>query len=42
MKDPIVAGLNDTEASRAAVTWVMARAAELKLPVVLLHAVDDR
>ncbi|WP_120522125.1 universal stress protein [Arthrobacter celericrescens] len=42
MKNPIVVGVNDTEASLAAVAWAMRRAAALKLPVVLVHALDDR
>lgn len=42
MKEPIVVGVNDSGANEAAVTWAMHRAAALKLPVVLVHAVDDR
>ena len=42
MKNPIVVGVNDTEASQAAVSWAMRRAAVLQLPVILIHAVDDR
>ncbi|WP_284981700.1 universal stress protein [Arthrobacter sp. efr-133-TYG-118] len=42
MKEPIVVGINDSGANEAAVTWAMHRAAALKLPVVLVHAVDDR
>jgi len=42
MKNPIVVGVNDSEASQAAVTWAMHRAAALKLPVLLVHALDDR
>jgi len=42
MKNPIVVGVNDTEASQAAVAWAMHRAAALKLPVLLVHALDDR
>ncbi|MGO4471446.1 universal stress protein [Arthrobacter sp. M-10] len=42
MKEPIVVGINDTGANEAAVTWAMHRAAALKLPVQLVHAVDDR
>jgi nucleotide-binding universal stress UspA family protein len=42
MKNPIVVGIDDTETSQAAVSWAMHRAAALKLPVVLVHAVDDR
>lgn len=42
MKNPLVVGVNDTEASRAAAAWAMHRAAALKLPVLLVHALDDR
>ncbi|WP_426303269.1 universal stress protein [Arthrobacter sp. R-11] len=42
MKNPIVVGVNDTEAAQAAIAWAMHRAAALKLPVVLVHALDDR
>lgn len=42
MKEPIVVGINDSGANEAAVTWAMHRAAALKLPVQLVHAVDDR
>lgn len=42
MKEPIVVGINDSGASEAALTWALHRAAALKLPVLLVHAVDDR
>ena len=42
MKNPIVVGVNDTQANQAAVAWAMHRAAVLQLPVILIHAVDDR
>ncbi|WP_115787714.1 universal stress protein [Arthrobacter silvisoli] len=42
MKNPIVVGVDDTETGQAAVSWAMHRAAALKLPVVLVHALDDR
>ncbi|MGG5173064.1 universal stress protein [Pseudarthrobacter sp. J1738] len=42
MKKSIVVGVNDSGSSEAAVEWAMKRAARLKLPVVLVHAVDDR
>ncbi|UVJ41268.1 universal stress protein [Arthrobacter sp. CJ23] len=42
MKDPIVVGVNDSGSSEAAVTWAMRRAAALKSPVILVHALDDR
>ncbi|WP_115787174.1 universal stress protein [Arthrobacter silvisoli] len=40
MKNPIIVGVNDTDASQAALAWAMHRAAALKLPVVLVHAID--
>ncbi len=42
MKNPIVVGVNDTASSQAGVIWATRRAAALKLPVLLIHAVDDR
>ncbi|WP_284764267.1 universal stress protein, partial [Arthrobacter sp. efr-133-R2A-63] len=42
MKKPIVVGVVDTQASRAALAWAMNRAARRKLPVLLVHAVDTR
>lgn len=42
MKEAIVVGVNDSPSSDAAVRWAMQRAAALKLPVQLVHAVDDR
>jgi nucleotide-binding universal stress UspA family protein len=42
MKKPIVVGVVDTQASRAALAWAMDRAARRKLPVLLVHAVDSR
>ncbi|UKA64535.1 universal stress protein [Arthrobacter sp. FW306-04-A] len=42
MKAPIVVGVNDSGANEAAVAWAMHRAAAVKLPVDLVHAVDDR
>ncbi len=42
MKNPIVVGVVDTNASRAALAWAMDRAARRKLPVLLVHAVDTR
>ncbi len=42
MKKPIVVGVVDTKASRAALAWAMDRAARRKLPVLLVHAVDSR
>ncbi|WP_423184521.1 universal stress protein [Arthrobacter sp. NyZ413] len=42
MKKPIVVGVVDTDASRAALAWAMDRAARQGLPVLLVHAVDIR
>ncbi|KRE80425.1 universal stress protein [Arthrobacter sp. Soil762] len=42
MKNPIVVGVNDSGSSEAALAWAMHRAAALKMPVLLVHAVDDR
>ncbi|MCY1674596.1 universal stress protein [Pseudarthrobacter sp. SL88] len=38
---PIAVGVTDSEASRAALAWAAARAARLKLPLVLLNVLDD-
>jgi nucleotide-binding universal stress UspA family protein len=42
MKEAIVVGVSDSPSSDAATRWAMQRAAALKLPVQLVHAVDDR
>ncbi|MGM7778786.1 universal stress protein [Arthrobacter sp. KNU-44] len=42
MKVPIVVCVDDSGANEAAVAWAMHRAAAMKLPVDLVHAVDDR
>lgn len=42
MKEAIVVGVNDSGANEAAVAWAMHRAAAMKLPLTLVHAVDDR
>ncbi len=42
MSKPIVVGVNGSAGSAAALTWALQRAARLKLPVILVHAVDDR
>jgi nucleotide-binding universal stress UspA family protein len=42
MNKPIVVGVNESAGSAAALTWALQRAAGLKLPVILTHAVDDR
>ncbi len=42
MSKPIVVGFNGSAGSEAAVTWALERAARDKLPVIIVHAVDDR
>ncbi|WP_026540481.1 universal stress protein [Paenarthrobacter nicotinovorans] len=42
MNEAIVVGINDSPSSEAAMGWAMHRAATLKVPVLLVHAVDDR
>lgn len=42
MNAAIVVGVSDSPSSRAAIRWAMHRAAALALPVLLVHAVDDR
>jgi nucleotide-binding universal stress UspA family protein len=42
MNEAIVVGVVDTDASRAAQAWAMKRAAHQKLPVLLVHAIDER
>ena len=42
MSKPIVVGINGSAGSEAALTWALERAARQKLPVVCVHAVDDR
>jgi nucleotide-binding universal stress UspA family protein len=42
MSEAIVVGVGDSPSSEAAMRWAMHRAAALKLPVLLVHAVDDR
>ncbi|XAS69989.1 universal stress protein [Micrococcaceae bacterium Sec5.1] len=42
MKEAIVVGVSDSPSSEAASRWAVQRAAALKLPVLLVHAVDDR
>lgn len=41
MKKPIIAGVNGSAGSEAALAWALQRASLLKLPVILLYAVDD-
>jgi nucleotide-binding universal stress UspA family protein len=42
MSKPIVVGINGSTGSDAAMSWSLHRAARLKLPVIAVHAVDDR
>ena len=42
MNKPIVVGINGSAGSEAALTWALERAARDKLPVTIIHAVDDR
>jgi nucleotide-binding universal stress UspA family protein len=42
MNKPIVVGFNGSAGSEAALTWALERAGSHKLPVIIIHAVDDR
>lgn len=42
MNKPIVVGFNASAGSEAALTWALQRAGSFKLPVTIIHAVDDR
>lgn len=42
MSKPVIVGINGSAGSEAALTWALQRAARHKLPVILIHAVDDR
>jgi nucleotide-binding universal stress UspA family protein len=42
MDKTIVVGINGSARSDAALTWALQRAARDKLPVIIVHAVDDR
>ncbi|MCU1548180.1 MAG: universal stress protein [Arthrobacter sp.] len=42
MKKPIVVGVNASAGSEAALAWALQRAVRLSLPVIIIHAVDDR
>ena len=42
MSKPIVVGINGSAGSEAALAWALKRAAAHKLPVLCVHAVDDR
>jgi len=39
---PIAVGVSETAASDAALSWAAARAARLKVPLAVLHVLDDR
>lgn len=42
MQKPVVVGINGSAGSDSALVWALHRAASHKLPVILIHAVDDR
>lgn len=42
MTKPIVVGINGSALSEAALTWALQRASDHKLPIIAVHAVDDR
>jgi nucleotide-binding universal stress UspA family protein len=42
MNKPIVVGFNGSPGSEAALSWALQRAGSYKLPVTIIHAVDDR
>lgn len=42
MNKPIVVGINGSASSEAAMAWSLNRASRLRLPVIAMHAVDDR
>ncbi|MET1064742.1 MAG: universal stress protein [Arthrobacter sp.] len=42
MNKPIVVGINGSAGSEAALAWALQRAARDRLPVIAVHAVDDR
>ena len=42
MSKPIVVGINGSAGSEAALSWALERAAHQKVPVLCVHAVDDR
>lgn len=42
MSKPVVVGVNGSARSEAALAWALRRAARHKLPVIAVHAVDDR
>lgn len=39
---PVAVGISDTEASNAALLWAAARANRRKVPLAVLHVIDDR
>lgn len=42
MSKPIIVGVTGSAGDAAALAWALQRAARLRLPVILVHAVDDR
>ncbi len=42
MSKPIVVGINGSAGSEAALAWALVRASRQRLPVIAVHAVDDR
>ncbi len=42
MSKPIVVGINGSAGSDAALSWALDRAAQRNLPVLIMHATDDR
>ncbi|QCB97781.1 universal stress protein [Arthrobacter sp. PAMC25564] len=42
MNKPIVVGINGSAGSEAALAWALQRASQHKVPVIAIHAVDDR
>jgi nucleotide-binding universal stress UspA family protein len=42
MDKPIVVGISGSAGSQGALTWAVQRASRYRLPLVVLHAVDDR
>ena len=42
MDKPIVVGISGSAGSQGALTWAVQRASRLKLPLLVVHAVDDR
>lgn len=42
MSKPIVVGINGSAGSQSALAWAVQRASRHKLPLIIIHAVDDR